>query len=124
MSVVVRDAGDRGRGVFAARAFEEGETIEDCPVIVVPAGEVAAVVGTVLGNYFFRWGGTEDEAALALGCGSLYNHSETPNAMYVRKRELGILSFVAIRDIAEGEEIMVSYHGGFGQRGPVWFTVR
>lgn len=122
--LVVRQTPDRGRGVFAKVAFEEGEVIESCPVIPIPEEEVDTVGRTVLGNYFFKWGGTHDEGAVALGFGSLYNHTNDPNAMYVRKYELGVIDFVALRPIAAGEEITVSYHGGFGDRSKVWFEVR
>lgn len=121
--IAVRDAGPRGRGVFATRDFEEGETIEDCPVIEVPEAELPALASTVLSSYFFQWGGTGDEGAVALGYGSLYNHTNDPNAMYVRKRAHKLLSFVALRPIVAGEEITVSYHGGFGQRTKVWFEI-
>lgn len=117
----VRLTPGRGRGVFARVPIEDGEVIEDCPVIVVPEEQVEAMGGTILHEYFFRWGGTHDAGAIALGFGSLYNHSDDPNAMYVRKYELSILTFVALRAIAVGEEITVSYHGGFGERGPLWF---
>ena len=117
----VRAAGERGRGVFARVPIAEGEVVEDCPVIVVPEEQVEAMGGTILHEYFFKWGGTHDQGAIALGFGSLYNHHDRPNAMYVRKYSLGILTFVALRDIAAGEEITVSYHGGFGERGPLWF---
>lgn len=117
----IRDAGARGRGVFAARDIPEGALIEECPVIVVPEEQVEALGETVLGDYYFRWGGTGDEAAIALGFGSLYNHSDAPNAMYVRQREARLLVFFAVKAIAAGDEILVSYNGGFGDRSPVWF---
>jgi len=117
----VRTTSERGRGVFARVPISEGEVVEDCPVIVVPEPQVEAMGGTILHEYFFKWGGTHDEGAIALGFGSLYNHSDRPNAMYVRKYTLAMLTFVALRDISAGEEITVSYHGGFGERGPLWF---
>jgi uncharacterized protein len=120
----VRESSDRGRGVFAKVSFEEGELIERCPVIPIPEAEVDTVGRTVLGNYFFKWGGTGDEGAVALGFGSLYNHTNDPNAMYVRKHELQVIDFVALRRINIGDEITVSYHGGFGQKTKVWFEVR
>lgn len=120
----VQHAPGRGRGVFALVAFAEGEVIESCPVIPIPEEEVDAVGRTVLGNYFFKWGGTGDEGAVALGFGSLYNHTNDPNAMYVRKYELFVIDFVALRPIAIGDEITVSYHGGFGQKTKVWFEVK
>lgn len=120
----VRDTPDRGRGVFARVAIDEGELIESCPVIPIPEEEVDPVGRTVLGNYFFKWGGTGDEGAVALGFGSLYNHTNDPNAMYVRKYEQRTIDFVALKKIAAGDEITVSYHGGFGQKTKTWFEVK
>jgi hypothetical protein len=119
--IEVRDAGPRGRGVFATEAIAEGTLLEECPVIVLPASEIEALETTTLSDYYFRWGGMGDEAAIALGFGSLYNHADVPNAMYVRKYEARMLAFFAVRAIAEGEEIVVSYNGGYGDRSPVWF---
>ncbi len=120
----VRDAGERGRGVFARVTIAEGEVIEECPVIVIPHEELQRLGGTVLGDYFFQWGGTGDAGAIALGYGSLYNHAHDPNAFYVRRLDARLLVFHAVRAIAPGDEITVSYHGGFGDRSPVWFEVR
>ena len=120
--VSVRSTPQRGRGVFAEAPIEEGAIIESCPILRISAEEMPALMGTVLGNYLFQWGGTRDEGAVALGYGSLYNHSADPNALYVRKVET--LDFVALRNIAPGEEITVSYHGGFGDKSPVWFEVK
>jgi uncharacterized protein len=119
----IRDAGPRGRGVFAVCVIEEGTLLEECPVIVVPEHQVAALGETALADYYFQWGGMGDEAAIALGFGSLYNHSDVPNAMYVCQREAQILAFYAVKRIAAGEEVVVSYNGGFGDRSPVWFRV-
>lgn len=122
--LVVRETGDRGRGVFATRAIAAGTAIEECPVIVVPAAEVETLNRTVLQNYHFRWGGLGEESAIALGYGSLYNHSHQPNAMYVKKYDARLIEFVTLEAIAEGEEITVSYNGGVGDRTPVWFEQR
>jgi len=60
--------------------------------------------------------------AIALGYGSLYNHSYTPNAHY---RDIGRRSkeFLAVRDIAAGEEITVNYNGDPQDRTAVDFEV-
>lgn len=114
----------RGRGVYAAIDIAEGELIEECPVVVIAPDEVGHLQKTALRDYFFVWGGVGDAAAIALGYGSLYNHAREPNAMYVRKHEAHSIAFFAVRAIHAGEEITVSYHGGFGDRGDVWFDVR
>jgi SET domain-containing protein len=60
--------------------------------------------------------------AVALGYGSLYNHSYQPNARY--DDESGQTKvFRAIRDIAPGEEIVVNYNGEPGDETPVWFKL-
>ena len=43
-----------------------------------------------------------------LGYGSLYNHSEDPNAEYIHQFD-DAYAFAALRDIADGEEITISY---------------
>lgn len=122
--IAIRESGGRGRGVFATAPIAEGTLFEECHVIVVPAAQVPPLLGTVLRDYVFAWGGTDDEVAVALGCGSLYNHARDPNAMFVRKLEARTLAFHAIRPVAVGEEITISYHGGYGDRGDVWFEIR
>ena len=60
--------------------------------------------------------------ALALGYGSLYNHSYQPNARY--DDESGQTKvFTAIRDIEAGEEITVNYNGEPEDESPVGFEV-
>jgi len=113
----------KGRGVFAAKRIERGTVIEVAPVIVLPPNEWSDVGNTSLYNYCFRWGDDDDHAALALGYGSLYNHSYSPNAEYERNRDEGTIHFVAIAPIAKDDEITVNYNGT-GDNRPVWFQVK
>jgi SET domain-containing protein len=122
--VYVAQSPERGRGVFAAEDIAEGTMIEECPVIVVPGAEAEDLMRTALRDYRFLWGPLGDDSAIALGNGSLYNHSNAPNALYVKKFQQRVIEFVAIADIAKDEEITVSYNGGIGDRSPVWFEVR
>jgi hypothetical protein len=71
-AVEVKRAKGKGRGVFARRPIRKGEVIETCPVLVLPASVVEDFTVGV-GPYVFEWG--TDTVALALGFGSLYNHS-------------------------------------------------
>lgn len=122
--LVVKMTEAKGRGVFAGAPIAEGTLIERCAVIVVPPEEVEKINETRLGNYHFQWGGTREASAIALGFGSLYNHAHAPNALYVRRFEDEVIEFVSLRDIAEGEEITVSYNGALGDDRPVWFEVK
>jgi len=120
-AIRVRYIRGKGRGVFARRPIEEGEIIERVPVIVLPVGQVGDDPGRhELAAYVFEWG--RGTVALALGYGSLYNHSYEPNARY-EDRGVRTKLFVALREIAAGEEITVNYNGEPGDRSPVWFEV-
>lgn len=119
--VEVKQVRGKGRGVFARRAIGKGEVIERVPVIVLSADQAGNDPREHdLSGYCFEWG--EGTVALALGFGSLYNHSYRPNARY---DDVGRLTkvFTALRDIAAGEEITVNYNGGPEDRSPVWFEV-
>ncbi len=120
-SLVVSQTSYAGRGVFAAEDIPAGALIEECPILVLPETEMSAAMGTELGNYIFQWGPSRDEGAVALGYGSLFNHSFSPNAMYIRKLHTKTLMFVALEAIGAGTEITVNYNGSPEDRSPVWF---
>jgi SET domain-containing protein len=101
-----------GRGVFAKEAIQEGECIEQCPVIALDnVKDRARLRKTGLVNYYFLWGDKRDHAAICLGWGAVYNHSFSPNARYEKVMEDRRMDFYALRDIAPGEEILVNYNG-------------
>ncbi len=113
----------RGRGVFARKKIATGEVIERAQVIVIPAQQWSSLEHTTLYDYTFEWGWEGAEAAVALGYGSLYNHSYSPNARYIKRIEEMAIDFVALRDIQPGEEIVVNYNGEPSNREPLWFGV-
>ena len=95
-----------------------GEVIEPCMAVVVPHGQVADLDKTELYSSYPAW--DQGAAAIALSYGSLYTHSATPNADYIKDYSAGIIRIVAIRPIVAGDEITVDY----SRRGtnPLWFT--
>jgi SET domain-containing protein len=117
-AIEVKRVKGKGRGVFARRAIRAGTVIERVPVLVLPYTEDEWE--SQLTPYYFTWG--EDTVALALGYGSLYNHSYRPNARY---DDVGPRTkvFTALRDIRPGEEITVNYNGDPDDRSPVGFDV-
>ena len=123
--LTVQDSPSRGRGVFAARSFDRGETIEVCPVIVLSEADAARLDDTHLYNYYFGWGPDGREAAIALGFGSLYNHADDPNAVYQKDQASGTIRFSALRAITVGEEIFVRYnYPSTREDGRLWFDIR
>ena len=80
-AIEVKQIKGKGRGVFARRLIHDGEVIERVPVLVLPVGETRTASGpTRMSGYCFEWG--RGTVAVALGYGSLYNHSYQPNARY------------------------------------------
>jgi SET domain-containing protein len=110
MSIDVKNFPGKGRGVVAQRRFAAGETIERPPVLVIPASEAPLIRDTRLAHYYFEWGDDCRQAAIALGYGSLYNHSYTPSARYEFREDEECLEFIALREIQPGEEITINYN--------------
>jgi SET domain-containing protein len=109
----VRDTGTaRGRGVYALRAFREGEVVEVCPVVMMRKPYEA--LPEEIQKLVFMWERRDklpDIQALALGYGSLYNNDNPANMRYEQDRPALALRFIAVRDIAVGEELTVNYSG-------------
>lgn len=97
-----------GYGVFAGKNFTLKEVIEECVVLVTNNQDPSFV------NYYFRAG---KASGIATGYGCLYNHSAEPNAEYVYDEKRQLLVISALRPIALGEEIFISY-------GDAWFSER
>ncbi|HEY1935372.1 MAG TPA: SET domain-containing protein [Acetobacteraceae bacterium] len=115
----------RGRGVFAARRFEPGETIEVCPVIALSEADARKLDDTRLNEYYFGWGDDGKQAGIVLGYGSVYNHSPSPNAQHRKNAADDTMSVIALREIAAGEEIFIHYETGHGKEQPtIWFEIR
>ena len=109
-----------GTGVFAAAAFAVDEVIEECPVLVVVPKHAKKVANTVFGDYVYEWKGGY---GLALGYGSLYNHSRTSNARYEMDYDIDEIHIVAVRAIEPGDEITINYNGDPADPSPVWFEL-
>lgn len=106
--IQVRTFPNKGRGIFAIKDIKEGEIIEIAPVLTFSEEESALIMETKLVNYCFSWGDGRN-SAIALGFGSIYNHSDTPSAFYQKREHRDDMVFMALRDIKSGEEITVHY---------------
>ena len=108
------------RGVFAAENIKKGEVVEICPVVTVPKSQEKLLDRTHLINYYFIWG-PQNQPAICLGYGSLYNHSFEPNIEYEEKVKKKVLVSTALRNIKKGEELRSNYNGDHDSKDPVWF---
>ena len=120
-SLFVAASAIHGVGVFAQRAFAAEELVECCPVIVCPPHQEQLLEETALRGLYFTW--KNDAIAVALGFGSLYNHAWHSNARYELDHRRKVVRFVAVRPIAEAEEITINYTGDPDGRGDLWFEV-
>ncbi len=119
--IEIRWTSSKGRGVFAREFIARDTVFERAPVLVMPDYEVLGTEDdTVLSHYLFEWG--KGTVALALGFGSLYNHSYSPNARY-EDGGRQVKLYIAVRDIEPGEEITINYNGSAENTDPVWFDV-
>lgn len=112
-----------GRGVFASQAYKPGDTIEVCPIIRLTEADRRAIDSTSLYSYYYSWGEDSSEAAIALGYGSLYNHSYHPNAKYTKDLDKDSLKISAINDIDIDAEILINYNGDPTNNSGLWFDV-
>lgn len=120
--ICIKNTGKYGRGIYAVRDIKKDELIEASPVIISPKREWKYLKKTSLFHHCFYWG-DDDETAIALGNGSLFNHSYTPNAKYDNNLDDLTIDFYAHKDIKAGEEITINYNGEIDDKSPLWFDV-
>src|SRR3972149_7342200 len=101
-----------GRGVFAGRNIKKGEIIERCPIIEIPRNDAALLNKSIFVTYFFYFGKDKERMAIALGFGSIYNHSYSPNAKFKILQKERLIDFVAIKNIKKDDEITFNYRNG------------
>ena len=114
-----------GRGVFASKNINKNEIIEICPVILAPESDLANLDKSIFVNYFFYFGMKKEQLAIALGYGSIYNHSYSPNAKYKLSVREKTITFTSLKNINKGEEITFNYKlGNSNSKSPLWFEVK
>jgi hypothetical protein len=91
------------RGVFANKNFYINDIIEICPCIKI---NTLSNREFPLENYIFKL--NKKYSIVAFGYCSMYNHSNTPNALWHIINE-NQMSIQIIKDIKKDEEILVSY---------------
>lgn len=118
--VCIKKVPGKGRGVFARKAIKKGELIEHTPLLIVPVEAlVDGLENEFLGQYYY-WR-SERHIAIALGYGSLYNHSWKPKATF--RLGKASIKYFALRDIKAGEEITINYNLDPKDRTPVGFKI-
>lgn len=106
------------RGVRATQHLQQGQLVETAHCILVPRQEYQQHSRhTVLEHYLFH-SQSKGDMLLALGLGSLFNHSSFPNLDYRVDSAALKISFFAARTIESGEELLIYY----GPPDRLWFA--
>ena len=112
MKVKVQKSSTHGIGVFATKDIKKGDIVEVCPMMLFPEKEKKLLDRTTLKDYYFNY---EDGAAVMLGYGSIYNHSNRANVEVIMKEVMVegevFANYVAYKNIKKGEELFINYNG-------------
>jgi uncharacterized protein len=120
----VRASAREGRGLFATERIRADTLLMEAPLLLIPASERTDLQATIVDDYVYEWD-EDGTAALVLGVSSMCNHDDDPNAFLWLVPDRLTAQLFALRDIAEGEEITVSYRAEEGSEdAPLWFDVR
>ncbi len=117
----VLETEEYGRGVYTSEALNSGDMIELCPIIKIPAGQLKQIDQTKIYDYYFIWEEKGYDACIALGYGSLYNHSPSPNAEVLMDYVDHRIKIIAISSISPGDQIFIDYTGGTKGEIQLWF---
>jgi len=110
-----------GRGVFTSKDIPADTIIEVSPVIVMSRQERQLLDQTLLYNYIFEWGETQDQCCMALGLIPIYNHSYQSNCEYHMDFDSQLMMIKTVFDIRKGEELTINYNGEWDDSTKVWF---
>lgn len=121
--LTIASSAKRGRGVFTTAPIEKDTIIEIAPVIVLNNEERIKVEQTLLYDYIFEWGDDLNQAAVALGYVSIYNHSLSANCSYEMDFEYQTITIKTMSAIAKGEELFINYNGEGATEDPDWFEI-
>lgn len=109
--VVVAMLPAKGRGLVACAPIVAGTRLFSDPVVVIDdPDEIARLEATGLNNWLLYWG--EGAVAIAMGWTMLINHSrraELRNVTSERDHARRLITIIATRDIAAGEELLFDY---------------
>ncbi|KAI9443456.1 hypothetical protein H4582DRAFT_1196519 [Lactarius indigo] len=108
---IIKYAEGKGRGVYASRTIPAHTVLEISPALLFSAEEYEAHGRhTVLDRHSFMW--KDGKMALALGLGSLFNRSDSPNVSYSIDTATESIRFTTTRGVEPDEELCVCHiHG-------------
>jgi uncharacterized protein len=115
--LIVKETDYNGRGVFAGEYIPSRVLIIRDHILVMSREHTDIIRDTIINDYYFSWYNPlllpdEQDAtgAIVLGLGSLINDKYPPNVKFNIDYTNKMMEFRTVRDIQEGEELLISYH--------------
>lgn len=116
--LIVRPSARHGLGVFARVPFASGEVVERVPCVPIPPEEMelARIPRSLTHRYSMPDMPAPGSSSWLFGFGAIYNHEPDPALANVRWEPVGprVLHYLALRDIAAGEELTFDYGADTG----------
>lgn len=97
----------KGWGAFCSAVIPKDAIFHVSTLLVLNRQEARLMSGSALEPYWYEFGARG--RAIALGLGSILNHSDEPNCSYHFSKVRRTLSFYALRDIPAHEELTHDY---------------
>jgi SET domain-containing protein len=101
--------------------------IDIAHVVPIPNKDYKKIKKTVLFNYCYIWEDPKQRPeftnAITLSISQFINHSFDPNVVYLYDYKNQAIEFSALKDILQGEELLVNYNGLVDDKSPVWFEI-
>lgn len=101
----------KGRGLFATKDYEAGDTIEVCPTLGMTRDGISK--DNIINEHLFA-GNKDNNFLLSLGYCSIINHSkENQNCFWQVADDDTNIKMIALTDIKKGEEFFSNYGDGY-----------
>jgi hypothetical protein len=112
IQLYLKNTTGKGRGVFNAEFIPKNSLIHISPVLVFRGQDTELSQKTILSHYTYNWGTNQ---AVALGLGSMFNHSKTNNVGFIKRKDKEVIEYYTIQDVQPDTELCINY-------GPhLWF---
>jgi uncharacterized protein len=109
--IYIEDSGEEiGRGVYSTHGFFKDEIVEVAPVSLLDVN--FEMFPKELQTRVYNWGfltKSNIKHAIAMGYGSMYNHSDYPNLRYEADTNFEVIRYIALRNIAPNEQLTIHY---------------
>lgn len=112
VSMCLRNTREKGRGVYASQDIPYNTLIHISPLLLFPSGSAIPEAlyspeRAVLCHYTYTFG--RDHQALALGLGSMFNHSKHNNVGFIIDKPNLLIKYFSVTSISSGSELCINY---------------